>query len=153
MLQPTKDSLISWPNTNSCIYNVCTLCSMQHFLIARGAASTFPRPKTICYRPVKRMRCLINISSAAFLSEMCPLTLLLTLTNVSSEMQFSPSVSPQLGGIRWGWRGVGEASVSLIFNRFHYNGQQRSSEQTRCVLGSAMSGGKRRQRPCVAHAV
>lgn len=36
------------------------------------------------------MRCLINISSAAFLSEMCPLTLLLllTLTNVAQPAVF-----------------------------------------------------------------
>ena len=70
------------------------LGSMQHFfLIERDAAACSHLSKTkrpICYRPVKRMRCLINISSAAFLSEMCPLTLLLTLTNVSSRCSSVP---------------------------------------------------------------
>ena len=40
------------------------------------------------------MRCLINISSTAFLSELCPLTLLLTLRDVGAQMQLSASVPP-----------------------------------------------------------
>lgn len=71
-LQPTKGSLSPWPNTNPWIPNVCRASWRKGTLLA-----PFPERRPIYYSPVKRMRCPLNISSA-FLSEMCPLTLLLT---------------------------------------------------------------------------
>lgn len=52
-----------------------------------------------CYMPVKRMRCFIHISWAAFLPEMCPLTRLLVLRSASSGLEFQ---LPELHLSAWG---------------------------------------------------
>lgn len=102
------------------------------------------------------MRCLINISSAAFLSEMCPLTLLLTHWQMWARIQDHRCSSVPVFHLGWEESGAsgGDGEVwarpqwvriwFLIFIAIMDG--WRSSKQTRYLLGSAISGrGKRRK--------